>query len=201
MIELPRGLAGVALLAGLAGCAAPAGTTPDAIRTLAPDATLDARTLGRGAAAARPASVQVQDFPGSPAILYTVSPRMQTGSPTTLPMVVTSLGAERQRADGAIAYRALVVISNARRHAGFVRAATRQGVSFPVQVMSRDTQCGAAGCLFVETLMLTFTADAMRQAAEAGTGLRLRLEGGAAYVEANIPPGHIRALLDAAPPR
>ena len=147
----------------------------------------------------------MQDEPANPAVLYTVSPRLQTGSPGSLPMIVTSFGAERQRADGTIAYRALVVISNARGQAGFTRAATRQGDSIPVQTLRRDTQCGGiGGCLFVETLMLTFSAEALRLAAEAGTPLRVRLSGSAAFVEVNIPPGHVRALLEAtagAPPR
>jgi hypothetical protein len=192
------GLAVLPVVALLAGCAAGSGQGTDAVRTLAPDADLDARSLGRGATAARPAAVQVQDTPGSPTILYTVSPRLQTGSPNTLPMIVTSLGAERRRADGALAYRALVVVSNARSYANFARAATRQGASVPIQTISRETQCGGpGGCLFVETLMLTFSAEAMRQAAEAGAAIRLRITGGAAFIEAVIPPGHIRALMDA----
>ena len=195
---VPRVLAALSLLIGLAGCAGGGPASPDAVSTLPPEASLDARSLGRGAAAARPASVQVQDNPANPAILYTVSPRMQTGSPASLPMIVTSLGAERQRADGSIAYRALVVVSNARGQAGFARAATRQGDSVPLQVLGRETQCGGAGgCLFVETLMLTLGADALRQAAESGRPLRLRLTGSATFVEVNIPLGHLRALLEA----
>jgi hypothetical protein len=198
MHHVLRGLAAVPLLAALAGCGAGGGRSADAVTTLAPEASLDARSLGRGAAAARPASVQVHDNPANPAILYTVSPRLQTGSPASLPMVVTSFGAERQRADGSIAYRALVVVSNARRPAGFARAATRQGDSIPLQVVSRETQPGTAGAsLFVETLMLTFTADMLRRAAEAGTPIQVRLTGSAAFVEVNIPPGHVRALLEA----
>lgn len=205
MHHLLRGLGALPLVASLAACAPEAGRNAGAVSALSPEASLDARGLGRGVAAARPASVQVQDDPGNPMVLYTVSPRLQTGSPGSLPMIVTSFGAERQRADGAIAYRALVVISNARGHAGFTRAETRQGDSIPVQTMRRETQCGGAGgCTFVETLMLTFAADALRQAAEAGTPVRLRLSGSAAFVEVNIPPGHIRALLEATggvPPR
>jgi hypothetical protein len=113
-------------------------------------------------------------------------------------MIVTSFGAERQRAGGAIAYRALVIISNARRQAGFARATTRQGDRIPLEVVRRETQCGGpGGCRFVETLMLTFDAGALRQAAEAGTPLRVRLNGSASFVEVNIPPGHVRALLGA----
>jgi hypothetical protein len=193
----PRGLAVLALLAGLAGCGGGA-SNADAVRTLAPTAELDARSLGRGAAAARPASVQVQDNPANPAIFYTVSPRLQTGSPASLPMIVTSFGAERPRAGGATAYRALVMVSNARGQAGFANATTRQGDRIPLEVVRRETQCGGAGgCLFVETLMLTFDAGALRRAAEAGTPLRLRLNGSASFVEVNIPPGHVRALLGA----
>ena len=205
MHHLLRGLAALPVIATLAGCAAESGRNAQAVSTLPPEASLDARGLGRGVAAARPASVQVQDEPANPAVLYTVSPRLQTGSPGSLPMIVTSFGAERQRTDGTIAYRALVVISNARGQAGFTRAATRQGDSIPVQTLRRDTQCGGVGgCLFIETLMLTFSADALRLAAEAGTPLRVRLSGSAAFVEVNIPPGHVRALLEAtagAPPR
>lgn len=198
MNHVSRGFAAIPLLLGLAGCAAQTGGGADAVRTLAPEASLDARALGRGAAAARPVSVQVQDDPSRPAILYTVAPRLQTGSVASLPMVVTSFGAERRRADGSTAYRALVVVSNARSQAGFTRATTRQGGSIPVQALSRETSCGGAGgCLFVETLLLTFTADAVRQAAEAGTPLRVRLLGNAAFVEVGIPPGHLRALLEA----
>jgi len=192
MTLLPRGLAALMLLTD---CAAPGERT--AVDSLSPEASLDARSLGRAAAAARPASVQVQDDPGNPAVLFTVSPRLQTGSPNSLPMIVTSFGAERQRSDGATAYRALVSISNARRAAGFAHAATRQGMDIPVQVLSRDTQCVGAGCLFVEALMLTFPTDMVRQAAGAGAPLRVRLTGSAAYVEAGIPAGHVRALWEA----
>lgn len=195
--RLLRGLAALPLLAGMAGCAPTGGRDADAVRTLAPDAALDARSLGRGAAAARPVSVQVQDDPAQAAVLYAVSPRLQTGSVGSLPMIVTSLGAERRRADGSVAHRALVVVSNARASPGFARAATRQGADVPVQTLRRANECGAAGCLFVETLMLTFPDGMLRQAAAAGTPLRLRLIGSAAFVEAAIPPGHIRALLEA----
>lgn len=182
-----------------AACTAPAG---DAVRSLPADADLDARSLGRGAANARPATVQRQDDPAQPAILFTVSPRLQTGSPASPPMVVTSLGAERQRATGATTYQALVIVSNARRHADFSRATTRQGTGFPLRTVSRQTDCGGAGgCLYVQTMLLTIPPEALRQAAEGNTGLRLRLDGSAAFVEAAIPAGHLRALLDATTPR
>lgn len=198
LIHALRGFAVLPLLASLTGCAGESGSSADTVRTLATETSLDARGLGRGVAAARPASVQVHDDPANPAILYTVSPRQQTGSPASLPMVVTSFGAERRRSDGSIAYRALVVVSNARGQAGFARAATRRGESIPLEVMARETQPGNAGTnLFVETLMLTFSADMLRQAAEAGTPLRVRLSGSASFVEVNIPPGHVRALLEA----
>lgn len=188
----------LALLAVLAGCAAPAPPDAAAIRALQPDATLDARGLGRGAATARPASVQVQDNPASPAVFYTVSPRLQTGSVTSPPMIVTSLGAERPRLGGAIAYRALVVVSNARRFGDFTRAATRQGEPVAVQVASRERQCaGAGGCQFVETLMLTLDTRMLRDAAAAGTPIRLRIGGSASFIEVNLPPGHLRALAAA----
>lgn len=184
----------LALLAALAGCAAPGA---DAVGALGPDAALDARSLGRGAAAQRPASVQVQDAPGNPAVIYTVSPRLQTGSPGSPPMIVTSLGAERQRADGAVAYRALTVVSHARGQARFARAATRQGEAVAVRTLSTGNRCGAAGCLSEETLLLTFPAEMIRRAAESGTPIRLRLAGDAAFVEVGIPAGHVRALLTA----
>lgn len=198
MPEYPRGLAALSLLIGLAACAAPGGEARDAVGALAPEANLDARGLGRGVAAGRPAAVQVQDQAGNPTILYTVSPRLQTGSASSLPMVVTSLGAERERATGTLTYRALVVVSNARSQAGFARAATRQGASVPLQTLSRESRCeGAGGCLFVETLLLTFPADMLQEAVAGGTPLRLRLSGNAAFVEVGIPPGHLRALLAA----
>lgn len=198
MRHVPRGLAALVLLSVIVGCAAPGSEPADAVRSMAPQASLDARSLGRGAAGIRPASVQVQDNPANPVILYTVSPRMQTGSVGSLPMIVTSLGAERHRTTGAIAYRALVVVSTARSQAGFVRATTRQGDSIPVQAVGRENQCGGAGgCLFAETLLLTFPADVVGRAAEAGTPLRVRLTGSAAFVEVGIPPGHVRALVDA----
>ncbi|MBR0652430.1 hypothetical protein GXW78_22430 [Roseomonas terrae] len=200
MKHLLRALAALPLLAAVAGCGAPApGQNAAAVQSLAPDANLDARSLGRGVAAARPAAVQVQDNPGSPTILYAVSPRLQTGSPASLPMIVTSLGAERQRADGSIAYRALVVVSNARGQAGFSRATTRQGDTVPVRTMSRERDCAAAaGCVFVETLMLTFPPEMLRQAVEANAPIRLRISGSASFIEVGIPAGHIRALLEAA---
>ncbi|WP_431280767.1 hypothetical protein ACQW02_15260 [Humitalea sp. 24SJ18S-53] len=201
MKPVSRSLVALMLLGGMAGCAPPGAQNAEAVSSLAPEASLDARSLGRGVAAARPASVQVQDDPSNPTIVYAVSPRLQTGSLGSLPMIVTSFGAERQRSDASTAYRALVVISNARAYANFARATTRQGDSIPVQALSRDTQCGGVGgCLFVETLLLTFTADAMRQAAEAGTPLRVRLTGSAAFVEVGIPPGHVRVLLAATQP-
>lgn len=190
---LPRGALALILLAGCAGD----GRAPS-VATLPADATLDARSLGRGGAAARPATVQVQDEAGRPAILYTVSPRLQTGSATSLPMVVASFGAERQRADGAVAYRVLIIVSNARRHAGFSGAATRQGESIAVQPMGRETRCGGpGGCLYEETLLLTVPGDVVRRLAAAGQPLRLRLMGSAAYVEAAVPAGHLAAAAEA----
>lgn len=204
MHRLSRGILALTLLAGLAGCAPPGPPDAEAIRALPANASLDARGLGRGGAAARPASVQVQDEPGRPAILYAVSPRLQTGSANSPPMIVTSFGAERQRADGAVAYRAVVVISNARRHADFSGAVTRQNEAVPVQVLGRERRCTGAACLFEEALLLTLPPGMVRRAAEAGQPVRLRLTGSAAFVETAIPPGHLRAALDAvagAPPR
>jgi hypothetical protein len=192
-----RRLAFLTLLAVVAGCAAPAPPDAAAIRALPPDATLDARGLGRGAAA-RPAAVQVLDNPASPAVFYTVSPRLQTGSVASPPMIVTSLGAERPRQGGTVAYRALVVVSNARRFGDFTRAATRQGEAVAVQVAARERPCdGAGGCRFVETLILTFDTRMLRDAAAAGTPLRLRISGSASFIEVNLPTGHLRALADA----
>ena len=74
-----RTITGFVVAALLAGCAAPGADTGATVGTLAPDAVLDARGLGRGAAAARPAAVQVRDDPSSPVVLYTVAPRLQTG--------------------------------------------------------------------------------------------------------------------------
>jgi hypothetical protein len=193
-----RTITGFVVAALLAGCAAPGADTGATVGTLAPDAVLDARGLGRGAAAARPAAVQVRDDPSSPVVLYTVAPRLQTGSPTSLPMVVTSLGAERPRAGGAVAYRALVEVSNARGQAGFARAETRQGERFDLRSVARENRCGGpGGCLFHETLLLTLPADSVRRAAEAGQPIRLRLLGNAAFVEVGIPAGHLRALTAA----
>lgn len=189
--------AALALLVLLAGCDAPAGNTADGVRGLSPEASLDARGLGRGVAAGRPAAVQVQDTPGNPLILYLVSPRLQTGSPTSPPLIVTSFGAERQRADGSVAYRALVTVGTPRGLAGFSRAATRQGETIPVQVLGRENRCGAGSCLYEERLMLTFPPDMVRQAAEAGQPLRARVSGSAAFIEVNVPPGHVRALVEA----
>lgn len=195
MHPFARGVAGVLLLA-VAGCAAPGGQDSQAVRSAAPDAEVDVRSLGRGAAAARPAAVQVRDDAATGSRLYTVSPRLQTGTIGSLPMVVTSFGAERTGASGPTTYRALIVVSNARAYANFARATTRQGQDIAMQAIRRETQCGGGACLFVETLLLTFEPEAMRQAA-AGPGLRLRLTGSAAFVEAGIPAGHIRALLEA----
>ncbi|MBR0680468.1 hypothetical protein GXW74_08215 [Roseomonas eburnea] len=148
-------------------------------------------------AAVRPASIRVQANPAGPAILYAVPPRLQTGSPGGLPMIVTSFGAERQRADGTTACRAMVIASHALSQARFARATTRRGDGVPVQVLAQETRCGSAGgCLFVEALRPTFPADALRQSAESGTPWRSRLTGSAAFVEVGIPPGHVRAPLE-----
>ncbi|WP_426958852.1 hypothetical protein [Muricoccus radiodurans] len=186
---------GAALLLFLVGCQA----APDreAIRAMPADTSLDARGLGRGGAADRPARVQVQAVPDRGATLHTVSPRLQTGSPTSLPMIVSSLGAERVEATRASRPSLLVTVSNARGYGGFARAATRQDDVIPVQVLERRTDCGGAGgCLYVETLLLALPEDGVRRAVEAGTGLRIRINGNASFVEAAVPAGHFRALAE-----
>lgn len=191
-IRFPRGSAALLMVLAMSACA---GTAPP-VATLPADAALDARSLGRRASAERPAAVQVTDNPGSTMLLYTVSPRLQTGSPGSPPIVVTSLGAEQPRGGGDAAFRALVVVSNARAFANFTRAATRQGEAVTVQVLSRERQC-ANGCLYVEALMLALPTSMVQTAVDSGSPLRLRISGSAAYVEAGIPAGHLRALAEA----
>lgn len=187
------------LLPALAGCAAAPGQAPP-VAALPAEASLDARGLGRGAAAGRPALVQVQDRPDQPGILYTVSPRLQTGSAGSPPVIVTTLGAERDRASGVVSPRVLVVISNARAYGGFVRAESRQVEGILVQPLERRRDCAEAPeCRFVETLLLSLPEAALRRLAESGMPLRFRLVGNAAYVEGGVPAGHLRALLAALP--
>lgn len=181
----------------LAGCAATGGQEADSVRTLAPDATLDARGLPRGAAAVRPASVQLHDDPSRATVLYTVSPRLQSGSASSPPRIQTSFGAERTRADNEVTYRALVVVGNLRGYAGFSRASLADGTILPGETVGRERECLGAECLYVETLMLTVPQALVDRAAQAGTPIRMRILGNAAYVEASIPPTHVRALLEA----
>ncbi|MCR0981726.1 hypothetical protein [Roseomonas populi] len=183
------------MLLGAAGCAeAP---DRDAVRGLAPGASLDARSMGRGGAADRPASVQAQRVADRGATIFTVSPRLQTGSQGSLPIVVTSLGAERQDATGEARTSLLVTVSNARGYGGFSRAESRGGGEIAVRVVGRNTDCaGISGCLYVETLLLTVPEEVMRRAV-AGNGLRVRIDGNASFVETAVPAGHVRALADA----
>jgi len=195
-------LAAPLLLAGCAG--APDG---DAVRALPAEATLDARGAARGRAAERPVTVRAQETPDRGAVLVTAAPRLRTGSPISPPLVVTSAGAERARADGAVRYRMLVEIGSAGRYGGFVRATgggttgggtTGRGTPVEVQVLARRRDCDDPGaCLHTETLLLTVPEEAVRPLLAAGTGLRVRIEGNAAFVEAGIPIGHLRALSDA----
>jgi hypothetical protein len=142
--------------------------------------------------------VQAQETPG--ATLYTVAPRLQSGSPGSLPMIVTGFGAERPRNGAPVRYRALVSVSNARGFGGFSNAESRQAPGIEVQVLSRASDClGTPACLYTETLLLTFPPAALRQAAEAGTPIRIRLNGNAAFVETAIPATHLRALGEALP--
>jgi hypothetical protein len=182
----------------LLGCSATPGQ--DAVRALPAEASLDARGMGRGAAAERPAVVQVRDTPDRPTILYTVSPRLQSGSAGSPPVIVTSLGAERDRATQALSPQVLVVISNARSYGGFARVESRQSNGIRAQPLSRSRNCAdAPSCLFVESLLLTVPEADLRRLAEANAPLRFRLLGNAAFVEAGVPPGHLRALLAALP--
>jgi hypothetical protein len=168
----------------------------DIVRALPAEASLDARGLDRGRAAERPASVQVQHLPDRGVTLFTVAPRLQTGSPGSLPMVVTSFGAERQDATGALRASLLLTVSNARGYGGFSRAESRQGGEVAVRSLGRTTECqGPSGCLYVETLLLTPSEAELRRAVEAGAPLRIRVSGNASYVEATVPPGHLRALF------
>jgi hypothetical protein len=192
-VNIPRV---AALLLVVDGCAAP----PDreAIQALPAEASLDARSLGRGQAAARPASVQVQQTADRAATIYTVSPRLQTGSPASLPLIVTSVGAERQAQTGTVQLSLLVVISNARGYGGFSRAESQQASNIGLQVLGRAADCqGAASCLYTETLLLTVSEPDLSRAAEGGTAMRIRLTGNASFVEAAVPAGHLRALAAA----
>ena len=182
-----------ALLLVVAGCAA----TPDggAIRELPAASNLDARSLGRGRAAERPATVQVQETADRLAKLYTVSPRLQTGSPGSLPLIVTSVGAERQRLNGAVRLRLLVIVSNSRGYGGFSRAESRQASDIGPQVLGRAADCrSGAACLYTETILLTVPEVHLRSAAEGNTAISIRLNGNASFVEAAVPVSHLRAL-------
>ncbi|MBP0491881.1 hypothetical protein [Roseomonas indoligenes] len=195
-LSLPaRRLWAALLILGAAGCAeAP---DRDAVRGMAPGASLDARGMGRGGASERPASVQSQRAVDRGVTILTVSPRLQTGSQGSLPIIVTSLGAERQDATGKARTSLLVTVSNARGYGGFSRAESRGGGDIPVRVVGRSTDCaGISGCLYVETLLLAVPEEAVRQAA-AGNGLRVRIDGNASFVETAVPAGHLRALADA----
>lgn len=196
-LPFPSQAAGLLCL-GLAACAPPAPGAAD-IAALSQDAALDARALPRAAAAARPASVNVQNDPASGATLYTVSPRLRSGSPSNPPLIDASLGASRPDAPGATAYQALVVIAVPRAWRDFSRATGRDMPPIAVRRLSRSTDCqvGAGACLYQETLLLDLPEAGLRSLAEAGRGLRLRIEGNAAFVETGLPAGHLRALFEA----
>jgi hypothetical protein len=196
LLPFPSQAAGLLCLA-LAACAPPA---PGAdIAALPQDAALDARSLPRGAAAARPASVTVQNDPASGVTLYTVSPRLRSGSPSNPPLIDASLGASRPGTPGATAYQALVVIAVPRAWRDFSRATGRDMPSIAVRRLGRSTDCqtSAGTCLYQETLLLDLPEAGLRSLAEAGRGLRLRIEGNAAFVETGLPAGHLRALFEA----
>ena len=185
-----------ALLLAVAGCAA--APDSDAIRSLPAEASLDARGLERGRAAERPATVQVQETADRATRIYTVSPRLQTGSPGSLPLIVTSVGAERQEPTGAVRLRLLVLVSNARGYGGFSRAESRQASDIDVQVLGRAADCrSGAACLYTETILLTVAEAQLRSAAEGNTAIRIRLTGNASFVETAVPVGHLRALTAA----
>jgi len=184
------------LLLAAAGCAETADR--DAIRGLPPSASLDARGLERGRAGERPAAVQVRPMPERGVTILTVSPQLQTGSAGSLPIVVSSLGAERTEATGEARVGLLVTISNARGYAGFSRAQSRQDGAFAVQVLRRNTDCsGLEGCLYVESLLVSIPEAALRRVAGTEAALRIRIEGNAAFAEASVPAGHLRALTEA----
>lgn len=186
------------LCLALAGCAPSAPGTTD-IATLPPDAELDARALPRGAAAARPATVNVQNDQASGTTLFTVSPRLRSGSPSNPPLIDASLGASRPGGTGAATYQALVTITVPRAWRDFSRAMGRDMPPIAVRRLNRGTDCQAGGgaCLYRETLLLDLPEAGLRQLAEAGRGLRLRIEGNAAFVETGLPAGHLRALFEA----
>ncbi|WP_338663816.1 hypothetical protein VQH23_01355 [Pararoseomonas sp. SCSIO 73927] len=190
-----RHLSAAALLLGAAGCAE--SPDRDAVRGLAPGASLDARGMGRGGTSDRPASVQSQRAADRGVTILTVSPRLQTGSQGSLPTIVTSLGAERQDATGEARTSLLVTVSNARGYGGFSRAESRGGGEIPLRVVGRNTDCaGISACLYVETLLLTVPEEVLRRAV-AGNGLRVRIDGNASFVETAVPVGHLRALAEA----
>lgn len=197
-LSLPGRAAGLLCLA-LAACAPPA-PGPTDIAALPQNATLDARALPRGAAAARPASINVQNDPASGATLYTVSPRLRSGSPSNPPLIDASLGASRSGGSGAMAYQALITVAVPRAWRDFSRATGRDMPPIAVRRLSRSTDCqtGSTGtCLYQETLLLELPEAGLRSLAEAGRGLRLRIEGNAAFVETGLPAGHLRALFEA----
>ncbi|MBR0643949.1 hypothetical protein [Plastoroseomonas hellenica] len=195
-IPFPSQAAGFLCLA-LAACAPPAPGAAD-IAALSPDAALDARALPRGAAAARPTTVNVQADPASGAVLYTVSPRLRSGSPSNPPVIDASLGASRPGGSGAATYQALVTIAVPRAWRDFSQATGRDMPPIAMRRLGRSTDCqaGAGTCLYQETLLLDLPEAGLRSLAEAGRGLRLRIEGNAAFVETGLPAGHLRAIFE-----
>ncbi|HEY4252847.1 MAG TPA: hypothetical protein VGM87_16670 [Roseomonas sp.] len=184
---------------GLAACASTAPTRSD-IAALPADADLDARTLPRGAAQARPATVNVQTDPAG-TTLFTVSPRLRSGSASNPPLIEASLGASRPRGGPAV-YQALISISVPRTWRDFSQVAARDMPPLGVRRVGRDTDCqtSAGTCLYRETLVLDLPEAPLRALADSGRGLRLRIDGNAAFVETGLPAGHLRALFEAMAP-
>lgn len=169
------------------------------VAALPPDAELDARALPRGVAQARPATVNVQADPAG-TTLFTVSPRLRSGSASNPPLIEASLGASRPRAGAREAqYQVLISIAVPRNWRDFSQVTARDMPPPGLRRVGRDTDCQTSGgtCLYRETLLLDLAEAPLRQLAAGGRGLRLRIEGNAAFVETGLPAGHLQALFAA----
>lgn len=175
------------------GCAAPGGE-PSGGR-----AAEGVPGQGRGAPGGRqPATVQVQETPDKSAVLYTVLPHMRAGSLANPPLVITSIGAARERGSQTAQFSVLVEVTNSRGYGGFTHAETRQNLPLRLQQLQRSRNCQAASsCPYTEAVMVTVRGDDMRALAGSNAGLRFRLQGSGGMVETAVPGGHIRALLAA----
>ena len=198
-----------ALLLSLGGCSLPSQTEPQG-RVAAVSAAGGIATL----APAEPIAVNENETPGGGFTLFNVTPRIeQHPADVPYPLLLTALGAARNRADPAqrifratfaITYRAQDGAQGRSRtglqdgtpgRQRFTSITIGRHVPGPLREVDHDLRCdGPQNCLYTETLA-TFLPEAdLRAAAGADRALAFRLEG-TLPVAGAIPPDQIRALF------